>query len=215
MPAKPLAPSDPLLWDPQCCLFRKRVVRRLLLFSELWCASLAFRHCRWIGWTGTLAGALLICTLFNVIQLPHATPVRYTWWGVITTISAVTFSETFLPYVQLHTVCGTPFAWRQRCTRLRFLSFLQVPSLAVGILEHRKRIAECRTEFCFEIWQLFVLGARCRAPSCTGCTILHLWCTMLYGWCTMSCTIVHDAICVVHDVVHHRAPGAQCYMGGA
>ena len=75
-------------------------------------------------------------------------------------------------------------------------------------------------------------GAQCCAPSCTGCTMLHLWCTMLYGWSTMLCTIVqkmHDAILVVNDVVHHharcfmvvqyivhhRAPGAQCYMGSA
>jgi len=60
----------------------------------------------WIGWTGTLAAALLICHLFNVIPLPHTTPVRYTMWSAITTISAITFSRTFLPYAAFHvTIC--------------------------------------------------------------------------------------------------------------
>ena len=57
----------------------------------------------------------------------------------------------------------------------------------------------------------YMSGARCRAPSCTGCT-------MLYGCCTMLRSIVyqvHDIILVVDYVVHHRAPGARCYMGGA
>ena len=57
----------------------------------------------------------------------------------------------------------------------------------------------------------YIDGARCRAPLCTGSK-------MPYCWCTMSCTIVqgvHDDIRVVHNIVHHCAPGAQCYMDGA
>ena len=59
----------------------------------------------------------------------------------------------------------------------------------------------------------YICGARCHAPSCSGCTILY-WC------CTMSCTIVHrvhdaiwvvhDAIRVVHDLVQHHAAGGRC-----
>ena len=81
----------------------------------------------------------------------------------------------------------------------------------------------------------YICGARCRAPLCTGCTMLYGWClmlyvcctmscaivhrvhdttffsTMLHGWCTMLCTIVHpvhDALWVVHNAVHYRALGA-------
>ena len=87
----------------------------------------------------------------------------------------------------------------------------------------------------------YMSGAQCRARLCTGCTMIYWWhhragrarsylggtrccapswsgCTMLHGGCTMSCTIVHqvlDGLLVVHDVVHHHAPGAGCYMCGA
>ena len=38
---------------------------------------------------------------------------------------------------------------------------------------------------------------------------------ILYHCCTMWCTNVHqvhEATFVVHDALHHRAPGARCYM---
>ena len=90
--------------------------------------------------------------------------------------------------------------------------------------------ARCRSSSCTRCWMVYVVhhrapgvgcymcgaqcymgGTRCRAPLCNGCK-------MLYWWCVMSCTVVHrvqGTTFVVHDVVHHRVPGAGRYMGDA
>ena len=85
-----------------------------------------------------------------------------------------------------------------------------------NVMHHRAHGAQC-----------YMGGARCRAPWCTGYTILQMWCTMIYAWCTThhvmrgACDVVHHsamgADCYISGApcLHHCAPGAQCYMGGA
>eukprot|EP01012_Entosiphon_sulcatum_P023881 TRINITY_DN29024_c0_g1_i1.p1 TRINITY_DN29024_c0_g1~~TRINITY_DN29024_c0_g1_i1.p1 ORF type:complete len:1072 (+),score=141.82 TRINITY_DN29024_c0_g1_i1:56-3271(+) len=56
----------------------------------------------WVGWTGLASGTLVGTTLFSVIKLPHNPAIRYLWWGLLAVVSAITFSATFLPYVDFH-----------------------------------------------------------------------------------------------------------------